>query len=53
LIELRKAGKGEVKLGDRIWIAATGLTGKLGKVTADGKTLSVRLTQDGAGVKTK
>jgi len=53
LIELHRGKRGSVKIGDRTWIYATGLKGDLGKVAREGDVLSVKLAEDGSGVKAK
>ena len=53
LIELHRAKKGSAKIGGKTWEYATGLKGALGKVAKDGGAMSIKLADDGSGVRTK
>ena len=53
LIELHRAKKGSVKIGDKTWEHATSLKGALGKIAQDGQAMSIKLADDGTGVEAK
>jgi hypothetical protein len=53
IIDLHKAKKGDVKIGEKTWTYAEGLKGDLGKVVRDGGQSSIRLADDGSGVAAK